>query len=591
MRITEKNHSGESERKLTEELEEGQSLLLEVPQSPVVESDIHIHRDRQSLDGENDADDEHVESSVPMGTQYTQSSQQYAPASQQTPAPDTPFEVIRETPDSEQPAGIDAGEVALHARHATAGERVIASETPKLAPLTDTETKTETGTKSVLVSETPRVALLMRPPQQRQRETERESESDITILVPDSQPFGDTIEMAPAQTAGPQSPSASLCVPKSPAISTVQAPGSPVEAKLGGAAGGRSRYPRSSDSSPLRSLSLASPVSTSNTGPIAFVTTGNTAASSTHAAEKDTRPSEDMKWVQRVADTQQEAEKAEEGAIVCNLFAWGNSKKVYVSASSREKGLSAIAVPALERETEKHSERQRETEGAAHPVVLQCTATANSHRSAALGGRGRLARGPIPSQHGRGRGRGFAAPRRTGTFQPPRPNGISKRLSTAQPASSLFRPQHQEEQQGAPRGPQQGNQLPISLGSGGIRRATPRELLGTPESQESTERERESRQKDETSPSDHDENAEHTIEQRDEDGVGLSNFSISSGTDPTILFSSVVPTPANHFLCLANDTAVICLATFDGAGRRRTVRRCGGVGRRSPSAQGERSGE
>ena len=528
----------------------------------MAESDIHRDRDRdrdrdrQSLDGENDADDEHVESSVPMGSQYTQ-------ASQQTPATDTPFEVIRETPDSEQPAEIDARKVTLLAPHATAGERVLASETPKLAPLTDAETKTETEMERVLVSETPRVALLMQPPpsvpsvqKQRQEDRDRESESDSTILVPDSQPFGDTIEWAPARTAGLKSPSVSLCVPKSPAISTVQAPGSPVEAKLGGVAGGRSRYPRSSDSSPLRSLSLASPVHTNTTGAIAFVTTGNAAASNTHVAEKDTHPAEDTKWAQK------EAEKAAEGAIVCNLFAWGNSKKVYVSATSQEKGLSAIAVPAPERETETDNERQRETEGAAQPVVLLGTATASAHLAAAPGGRGRLARGLNPSQHGRGRGRGFAAPRRTGTFQPPRPNGINKRLSAAHPAPSLLRPQHQEEQRGAQRGPQQGNQLSIQLGSGGIRRATPRELLGTPESQESTERERDSRRKDETSLAENAENTEQTLEQQDADGVMLSDFSISCGTDPTILFSSVVPTPVIHSLCFANHSAVICLSVF-----------------------------
>ena len=83
-----------------------------------------------------------------------------------------------------------------------------------------------------------------------------------------------------------------------------------------------------------------------------------------------------------------------------------------------------------------------------------------------------------------------------------------------------------------------------------------------PESQESTERERDSRRKDETSLAENAENTEQTLEQQDADGVMLSDFSISRGTDPTILFSSVVPTPVIHSLCFANHSAVICLSVF-----------------------------
>ena len=84
-----------------------------------------------------------------------------------------------------------------------------------------------------------------------------------------------------------------------------------------------------------------------------------------------------------------------------------------------------------------------------------------------------------------------------------------------------------------------------------------------PESQESTERERDSRSKDETTLAENAENTEQTLEQRDGDGPAmLSDFSISRGTDPTIVFSSVVPTPVNHSLCFANHSAVICSSDF-----------------------------
>ena len=188
----------------------------------------------------------------------------------------------------------------------------------------------------------------------------------------------------------------------------------------------------------------------------------------------------------------------------------------------------------------------------AQAIVLPGSASSNSHVTAAPPGRGRLTRGANSNQHGRGRGRGlgFHAPRPTGGFQPPRPNVVGQSpQAAAHPASSIPRPQlHQNGQ----RRSQQGSLLSIQLGARGIRRATPRELLGTPESQEPTtnsgnpdDRARFglvsslTRHVDETGQTEHAECTEQTLEQHDEDNVGSTRSRATRHSNPTILFTSV----------------------------------------------------
>ena len=205
----------------------------------------------------------------------------------------------------------------------------------------------------------------------------------------------------PPHTVGPKSQ------PKSPAISTVQAPtGSPADAKLGGVNGGKSRYPRASGSSPIRSLELPAAA--------AAATVSNIVAQDGMSAP------------------------APPDAVACSMFSWGNAKKVFVTQQNRDKGqtkagkwaadaTSAIAADgnageaknaAFEAKLQKSLLPDQPVEPA-QPVEPTEPKTFSSARSsgratAGPGGRGGKVVG------GRGKRPGFNAPRRT--FNPPRPS-------------------------------------------------------------------------------------------------------------------------------------------------------------------------